>query len=185
MGVLCLICAISVCGIFSRSVTLVWNKTCLCNETRKVTGSSQSMIRKPMITLKIWWTSLDYSTWRDVLILVNLADTWGIGYYISEVKWIMVKFLWIKVLCKLWWLYTAGIWLYCDYFIWVYLVLFVLICTVVVLYCFVMCVWVGFCNVWMFWYVLWLRFFWTWLRFFLLWLRFSHAFSSVVRQMPG
>ena len=172
MGVLCLICAISVCGIFSRSVTLVWNKTCLCNETRKVTGSSQSMIRKPMITLKIWWTSLDYSTWRDVLILVNLADTWGIGYYISEVKWIMVKFLWIKMLCTLGWLCTVGIWLYCDFHLGASCTVFVLICTVVVSYCFVKC---GcFSNM----YTV------LWMGFFLPCIRVYHASSSVVRQMP-
>jgi hypothetical protein len=41
----------------------------------------------------------------------------------SEVRWVTVKFLWIKVLCTLGWLCTAGIWLYCDHFIWVYLAL--------------------------------------------------------------
>jgi hypothetical protein len=62
-----------------------------------------------------------------------------------EVKWVTVNSLWVQVLCTLWWAYTEGTWLYCDYFIGVYLVLFVLICTLVVLNCFVMCVCVCVC----------------------------------------
>jgi hypothetical protein len=56
---------------------------------------------------------------------------------ISEVKWVTVKFLGTKVPCTLGWPYTEGIWLYCDYFIWVYLVLWFFFNL--------------FCNVWVFW----------------------------------
>ena len=53
--------------------------------------------------------------------------------------------------CTLGWLYPAGIWLYCDCFIWVYLVLclFNLYCGGFILFCNA-CVCV-FCNVWVFW----------------------------------
>ena len=40
----------------------------------------------------------------------------------SEVKLVTVKFLGTKVPCTLVW-HTEGTWLYCDYFIWAYLVL--------------------------------------------------------------
>jgi len=36
----------------------------------------------------------------------------------SEVKWVTLKFLGIKVPFTLEWTYTEGTWLYCDYFIW-------------------------------------------------------------------
>jgi hypothetical protein len=51
----------------------------------------------------------------------------------SEVKWVTVKLLVTKVPCTLWWSYTEGTWLYCDYFIWC------ASCTVVVLTFLVMC----------------------------------------------
>jgi len=51
----------------------------------------------------------------------------------SEVKWVTVKFLRTKVPCTIWWLYTEGIWLYYDYFIWN------ISCAVVVSTCTVMC----------------------------------------------
>jgi len=55
----------------------------------------------------------------------------------SEVKWVTAKFLGTKVPCTLGWPYTEGIWLYCDYFNWVYLVLllFQLFCNVWVCVC--------------------------------------------------
>ena len=64
-------------------------------------------------------------------------------------KWLTVKFLWIKFLCTLEGRYTEGTCLYCDCFLLgMSCIVFVLICTVVVLYCFVKCVCVcGFCNV--------------------------------------
>jgi hypothetical protein len=43
--------------------------------------------------------------------------------FIIYVKWVTVHFLGIKVSCTWGWSYTEGTWLYCDYFIWVYLVL--------------------------------------------------------------
>ena len=57
-----------------------------------------------------WGTSAFYSTF-------TLPDRNA-----NEQSYIQV-FSWIKVICTLRWLYTAGIWLYCDYFIWVYLAL--------------------------------------------------------------
>jgi hypothetical protein len=52
------------------------------------------------------------------------------------VKWIKVKFLGMKAPCTLGWTYTEGTWLYCDYFIWVYLVLcFNLCCGYFNLFC--------------------------------------------------
>ena len=56
----------------------------------------------------------------------------------SEVKWVMLKFLGIKVTCTLGWPYMEGIWLYCDYFIWW------VSRTVVVLTFFIICGCVGF-----------------------------------------
>jgi hypothetical protein len=100
----------------------------------------------------VMWGDL---TWLCEVILFWSEVKWS-ELKRSEGKWVTVKSLWVQVLCTLWWPYTEGIWLYCDYFIWVYLVLFVLICTVVVFNCFVMCacvcvcvcvcvgVWVGF-----------------------------------------
>jgi hypothetical protein len=71
---------------------------------------------------------------------------------VKWLKWsgVTVKFLWIKVLCALGWLYTAGIWLYCDCFIWVYLALcfnlycggFILFCNVCVCVCVCFVMWV-------------------------------------------
>jgi hypothetical protein len=51
----------------------------------------------------------------------------------SEVKWVTLQFLGIKVPCTLGWPYTWGTWLCCDYFIWC------VSCTLVVLTCFVTC----------------------------------------------
>ena len=78
--------------------------------------------------------------------------------FVTEVKWVTLKFLGTKVPCTLGWPFTEGTWLYCDYFIWY------VSCSLVVLTCFVICgcvyVWVlywvavcicGFCNVWVFW----------------------------------
>ena len=68
-------------------------------------------------------------------------------------KWVTVKFLWIKLLCTstLGCYYTEGTFLHCDYFhLGISCIVFVLICTVVTLYCFVMCgcvcVWVFVCS---------------------------------------
>ena len=56
-------------------------------------------------------------------------------------KWLTVKFLWINVLCTLEGRYTVDNCLYCDYFLLgMSCIMFVLICTLVVLYCFVFCV---------------------------------------------
>ena len=57
--------------------------------------------------------------------------------FLSEVKWVSVKFLGIKMPCTLGWLYTEGNLLYFNYFIWC------VSCTVVVLTYFVMCVCFG------------------------------------------
>ena len=75
---------------------------------------------------------------------VGWTDVIYVKWFYSEVKWVAVKFLWIKLLCTLGWPYTEGTWLYCDYFIWcVSCTVVVLTCTVVTLYCFVMCVCFG------------------------------------------
>ena len=94
---------------------------------------------------------LKWSDWSEVTEVKWLKwSDW------SEVKLVAVKFLWIKVLCTLGRIYTAGIWLYCDYLIWVYLVLcfnlysggFMLFCNVCVCVCVCVCACVGgFCNV--------------------------------------
>jgi hypothetical protein len=82
----------------------------------------------------VGWTDVIYVKW------FSFKAQW------SEVKWVTMKFCWIKVLCTLGWLYTAGIWLYCDYFIWVYLfcVCFNLYCGGFTLFC-NMCVCVRAC----------------------------------------
>jgi hypothetical protein len=63
-----------------------------------------------------------------------------------------VKFLGIKVPCKLGCSYTEGTGLYCDYFIWcVSCAVVVLFCTLCVCVCVCVCVgfvMFGFCNVW-------------------------------------
>ena len=76
----------------------------------------------------VMWSELTWFMWSDFIL------KW------SEVKWVTVKLLGMKVPCTLGWSYTEGTWLYCDYFILEYLVLcFLLTCTVVVLTRFVMC----------------------------------------------
>jgi hypothetical protein len=59
----------------------------------------------------VMWGDLTWFMWSDFIL------NW------SEVKWITVNSLWVQVLCTLWWPYTEGPWFYCNYFIWVYLVL--------------------------------------------------------------
>jgi len=67
------------------------------------------------IELNMWsvvmWSELKWCMWSDLVL------KW------SEMQWFSVKFLGIKVPCTLGWPYTEGTWLYCGYFIWVYLVL--------------------------------------------------------------
>jgi hypothetical protein len=60
----------------------------------------------------------------------------------SEVKWVTVMFLGIKVPCTLGWSYTEGTWLYCDY---VYFTGYVVYCSCFSLYCGCFNL---FCNVW-------------------------------------
>jgi len=81
--------------------------------------------------------------------------TWFMWIYfflkLSEVKWVTVKFLLTKLPCTLGWPHTEGNWLYCDYFIWVFIWFcgcFKLLCKVWVCVCVCLCV---FCNVWVFW----------------------------------
>jgi hypothetical protein len=72
----------------------------------------------------VMWGELTWFMWSDVKCIdVGWTDVIYVKRFCFEagevkwVKWVTVKFLWIKVLCTLEWLwYTAGIWLYCDYF---------------------------------------------------------------------
>ena len=116
-------------------------------------------LRCVTVKLELRWSELSYGE-----VLVDKG-----GMYIR-----------VTLFCKhliILWLFHLGI--SCT--------VFVLICTVVVLYCFVMCVCVCVCVCVGF--VMCGRFgnMYTvlWLRFFLPWMRFPHAFSSVVREMPG
>ena len=72
----------------------------------------------------VWWTDLIHVKWFDSIV------TW------SEV--VTVKFLRIKVLCTLGWTYTEGTRLFGPISLGVSSIVFVLICTVVVLFCFIM-----------------------------------------------
>jgi hypothetical protein len=60
---------------------------------------------------------------KGALLLFSLFQILNFILKLSEVKWVTVKFLRIKVPHTLGWPYTEGTWLKCDYFIWVYLVL--------------------------------------------------------------
>jgi len=76
-------------------------------------------------------------TYRTVATLYTLetgfvSDIWTDVIYVkwfyfegkwSELKWVTVKLLRVKVPCTLGWPYTEGAWLYCDCLIWEYLVL--------------------------------------------------------------
>jgi hypothetical protein len=73
-----------------------------------------------IVSCKVWRTA-----WCSKWCGVNWRDLCEVILFLklSEVKWVTVKFLGIKVPCTLGWPYTEGTWLHCDYFIWVYLVL--------------------------------------------------------------
>ena len=47
---------------------------------------------------------------------MNWRDSCEVILFWSEVKWVTVEFLGIKVPCTLGWPNTGGTWLYCDYF---------------------------------------------------------------------
>ena len=76
------------------------------------------------------------SLWCGVSVVMWSELTWLMRsdfiLKFSDVKWVTVKFLGTKVPCTLGWPYTEGTWLYCDYFIWIYLVVWLKL----------------FCNVW-------------------------------------
>jgi hypothetical protein len=68
--------------------------------------------------------------------------------FMDTMQHFTVKFVWIKLLGILVWLYSVDIWLYCDCFIWVYFVLcFNLYCGGFKLFCNVLMWMCGFCNV--------------------------------------
>jgi len=119
-----------------------------CKKGRKLYCWEHFYLSPENITTRRTKCSRLHSTFHDHTAVQALdSHTTLIQVYIVlkfcfEAKWVMVKFLGIKVPCTLQWPYTEGTWLYCDYFI------YCIFSTVVVLTCFVM--W-GYVYVWVFW----------------------------------
>jgi len=62
--------------------------------------------------------------WSCYYIFEKFVDLCLVAFCCVSNKGLLMIAMYIrKVLCTLGWIYTAGIWLYCDFFIWVYLVL--------------------------------------------------------------
>ena len=86
------------------------------NNTKPFCTVSTSFHLINLCNFTIQWSDVE---WTDVIYVkwFCFEVKW------SEVKWVTMKFLWTKAPCTLRWPYTEGTLLYCDYFIWVYLVL--------------------------------------------------------------
>jgi hypothetical protein len=116
------------------------------SDTRVGVDEDSSLARELKWELSVnKWSDMKCSDmeWTDVIYVkwFYFEVKWSEVKW-SEVKWVTVKFLEIKVPCTLGWPYT---WLYCDYLIWVYLVLCLnLYCGSLKLFCNVwVCVCVG------------------------------------------
>jgi len=87
-------------------------------------GSLLGRLQLLLQRIRVFWdvrrchSVIGSTCFEGSMFLQNMWSEWS---EVTELKWVTVKLLWIKMLSILRWLYTVGIWLYCDYLIWVHL----------------------------------------------------------------